>query len=212
MRNGRLRKGKLLAQDLSSASCGFTDSDSVEQCVRGSFKYEEWARVCSGACVRVCVLRARVWACLPVGWTAVPSLACPCPLSFSSLPNPPVSWLPYLLPPLSQGVWEWGDTVSLAISRGSAFSFPRQLDPLSPAVCPSTPRNCSPAPVTATCRQAPGTTLQYPGDRSSFPHRLLTATLALLRGCQWLPWEIDSVHEQLTKPPPCSCCSYLPGT
>lgn len=156
--------------------------------------------MCSGACVRVRVLPVCVGARLPVWWTAVPSLACPCPLSFSSLPNPPVSWLPYFLPPLSQGIWERGDTVSLAISRKSTFPFPKQLDPLSPSVCPSMPQNCSLAPGTATHRLAPGACVQYPGARSLFLHHLPPppATLALLHGCQWPTWEIYSVHEQLT--------------
>lgn len=68
--------------------------------------------------VPVCV---RAHACLSVRWTAVPSLAYP--LSFPPLPNPPISWIPYLLPLPSQGVQEGSDTVSGALLR-SGFSLP----------------------------------------------------------------------------------------
>lgn len=152
-----------------------------------------------------CLRASTCVTCVCVGSSAclVDSSAFPC-LSLSSfllISSQSSSFLAsILLPPLSQGVWEQGDTVSLAISRKSTFPFPKQLDPralVSVHPChkivawlQGLPRTDWPlVPVCNTLG---------PGASSCTISPRPPATLALLRGCQWPPWEIYSVHEQLT--------------
>lgn len=78
MRNGRLRKRELLAQDLSPGSCDLVDSGALRNNVsEGTLSMRRLVRACMCACVFVCTC---VCACLSVCETD--SSAFPCLSSF----------------------------------------------------------------------------------------------------------------------------------